>query len=246
MSSHNRVFLITGTRRIGAVLAKQAAIHGADVALVYRSSDHEAREAATTVEAAGHRAALIQADLADAQACEHVVAETIRTFGRLDVLVNMASVYRPMPLAEIDASVWDAALAVDLRASFLCSRAAMPHLRKAGGGHIINVADWLPASGRPRYQDFVPYYVAKAGVIALTEALALELAPDHILVNAVAPGPILPPAGASDAEVQAVEASTPLGRWGGPDAVVQAVLYLASSDFVTGETIRVDGGRHLK
>ena len=114
------------------------------------------------------------------------------------------------------------------------------------GGRIINFADWLPASGRPRYNDFLPYYVAKGGVIALTEALALELAPQRVLVNAIAPGPILPPEGSTAEEIAAVEKTTPLGRWGGADEIVKAVLFLIDSDFVTGEVIRVDGGRHLR
>jgi len=83
-------------------------------------------------------------------------------------------------------------------------------------------------------------------VIALSEALALELAPDHILVNAVAPGPIMPPPGTTDEELHGVEAATPLGRWGGPEPIVRAVMFLIETDFVTGETIRVDGGRHVK
>jgi NAD(P)-dependent dehydrogenase (short-subunit alcohol dehydrogenase family) len=119
-------------------------------------------------------------------------------------------------------------------------------MRKAGGGHIVNFADWVAASGRPRYPGFLPYYVAKAGAIALTEALALEVAGDNILVNAVAPGPIMAPPGTTDEELKAVEAATPLGRWGGADAIVRAVMFLVESDFVTGETIRVDGGRHVK
>jgi NAD(P)-dependent dehydrogenase (short-subunit alcohol dehydrogenase family) len=119
-------------------------------------------------------------------------------------------------------------------------------MRRSGGGRIVNFADWVAASGRPRYTGYLPYYVAKAGVIALTEALALELAPDQILVNAVAPGPIVAPPGTTDQEKQAVEAATPLGRWGGAQAIVRAVLFLVETDFVTGETIRVDGGRHVK
>ena len=110
----------------------------------------------------------------------------------------------------------------------------------------MNFTDWVAASGRPRYAGYLPYYVAKRGVIGLTEALALELAPDQILVNAIAPGPILAPEGTSPEEVAAVESATPLGRWGGADEIVQAVAFLIASDFVTGETIRVDGGRHIK
>jgi NAD(P)-dependent dehydrogenase (short-subunit alcohol dehydrogenase family) len=115
-----------------------------------------------------------------------------------------------------------------------------------GGGRIINFADWVAASGRPRYAGYLPYYVAKAGAIALTEALALELAHDQILVNAIAPGPIMAPPGTTGEELKAVEEATPLGRWGGADAIVRTVIFLIESDFVTGETIRVDGGRHVK
>src|SRR6185369_14032191 len=110
---------------------------------------------------------------------------------------------------------WDAIVNVDLRAAFLCARAAVPHMRKQGGGRIVNFSDWTAATGRPRYVGFVPYYVAKAGAVALTEALALELAPDNILVNAIAPGPIVAPPGTTDEEARAVEQATPLGRWGG-------------------------------
>ena len=119
-------------------------------------------------------------------------------------------------------------------------------MRRTGGGRIINFSDWVAASGRPRYAGFTAYYVAKAGVRALTEALALELAKDAILVNAIAPGPILAPPGTTDEELEAVVSATPLGRWGGPEEIVKAVLALIDSDFITGETVRVDGGRHLR
>jgi NAD(P)-dependent dehydrogenase (short-subunit alcohol dehydrogenase family) len=116
---------------------------------------------------------------------------------------------------------------------------------RAEGGRIVNFSDWLAASGRPGYRDFVSYYVAKAGVKALTEALAWQLAP-AVLVNAIAPGPILPPPDLSDEERQEVADATPLGRWGGEPEIVKAVLALIDTDFITGETVRVDGGRHLK
>jgi NAD(P)-dependent dehydrogenase (short-subunit alcohol dehydrogenase family) len=119
-------------------------------------------------------------------------------------------------------------------------------MRRQGGGRIVNFSDWIARSGRPRYQGFLPYYVAKGGVIALTEALALELAPDNILVNAVAPGPILAPPGTSADEHQKVADATPLGRWGGEIEIAKAVLGFIEQDFVTGETFRVDGGRHVK
>ncbi|MEX2663105.1 MAG: SDR family oxidoreductase, partial [Vicinamibacterales bacterium] len=124
--------------------------------------------------------------------------------------------------------------------------AAVPHMRRAGGGRIVNFTDWIAASGRPRYKAFLPYYVAKRGVIGLTEALALELGADQILVNAVAPGPILAPEGTSADELKAVEDATPLGRWGGAAEIARAVAFLVETDFVTGETLRVDGGRHVR
>ena len=119
-------------------------------------------------------------------------------------------------------------------------------MRRLRGGRIINFSDWVARSGRPRYPGYLTYYVAKAGVIGLTEALALELASDQILVNAIAPGPIVAPEGISDEEFSNVERATPLGRWGGELEIAKTVLSLVESDFITGETIRVDGGRHLK
>jgi NAD(P)-dependent dehydrogenase (short-subunit alcohol dehydrogenase family) len=155
-------------------------------------------------------------------------------------------VYVQRPFDSLRAADWDAAIDVDLRAAFLCAHAAAPHMRRQGGGRIVNFSDWIAKSGRPRYTGYLPYYVAKAGVIALTESLALELAADNILVNAIAPGPILAPPGTSDEESRAVKEATPLGRWGGEIEIVKGVLALLDSDFITGETIRVDGGRHVK
>jgi NAD(P)-dependent dehydrogenase (short-subunit alcohol dehydrogenase family) len=119
-------------------------------------------------------------------------------------------------------------------------------MREAGGGRIVNFSDWLAVSARPRYTGYLAYYVAKKAVIGLTEALALELAADQILVNAIAPGPILAPPDLPDEESAAVEKATPLGRWGGGAEIAKAVVALVESDFITGEVIRVDGGRHVR
>jgi len=231
---------------MGEAIAGRLASGGADVAFVYRASVESAERAAAAVRAAGRRAHTRRADLSDPLDCSATVNEVAAIFGRLDVVVNMASLYREVPFDELDAAHWDRQMAVDLRAAYLISLAAVPHMRAAGGGRIINFSDWVAASGRPRYQGFVPYYVAKAGVKALTEALALELAADGILVNAVAPGPIVAPPGTSADEHAAVEKATPLGRWGGEAEIAKTVAFLCDSDFVTGETVRVDGGRHLK
>jgi len=246
MELAGRVALITGGRRIGAVVASELARAGADIALAYRRSRAEAEETADSLRSLGRRVFLVQADLSQPESCDRIIDETVNALGRLDVLVNMASLYVRKPLDELTVEDWDNQLAVDARAAWLCARAAVPHMRRSRGGRIINFGDWVARSGRPRYTGYLPYYVAKAAVIALTEALALELAADQILVNAIAPGPIVAPEDTSDEEFAGVERATPLGRWGGEVEVAKAVLALIDSDFITGETIRVDGGRHLK
>jgi NAD(P)-dependent dehydrogenase (short-subunit alcohol dehydrogenase family) len=246
MEFSGRAVLITGGKRIGAAVAADLASRGMDVALTFNRSAAEAVEAAQAVRAHGRSAVALKADVSRPEACAEAVEAAAVAFGRLDVLVNMASVYRKAPFAETDAAAWDATVDVDLRAAFLCARAAVPYMRRAGAGRIVNFADWIAASGRPRYTGYLPYYVAKRAVIGLTEALALELAADGILVNAIAPGPILAPEATTAEESAAVEAATPLGRWGGEQEIVKAVAFLIDSDFVTGETIRVDGGLHVK
>ena len=246
MQLAGKVALITGGKRIGLVIAAELAAHGVDIALTYARSRPEAEEAAERVRSAGRRATIIQADLSQPDDCDMVVAKAVEAFGRLDVLVNMASVYKERPFDELRAADWDATVNVDLRAAFLCAHAAAPHMRRQGGGRIVNFSDWIAKSGRPRYRGFLPYYVAKAGIIGLTEALALELAGDNILVNAVAPGPILAPPDTTAEASRAVEHATPLGRWGGEIEIAKAVLAFLDSDFITGETVRVDGGRHVK
>jgi NAD(P)-dependent dehydrogenase (short-subunit alcohol dehydrogenase family) len=246
MELPGKVALVTGTKRIGAVVATELARAGADVTLVYHRSRAEADETADAIRGLGRRALVLQANLRDPAGCAHVVDETVRQLGRIDVLVNMASLYLPKPIDDIAVDDWDAQMEVDLRSAWLCARAALPHMRRLRGGRIINFSDWVARSGRPRYEGYLTYYVAKGGVVALTEALALELARDQILVNAVAPGPILAPKGSTDEEFVAVERATPLGRWGGEIEIAKAVLALVDSDFITGETLRVDGGRHVK
>jgi len=246
MTLTDTVALITGGKRIGAVVADELAKRGVHVALAYARSADEANAAAATVRSHGRRADTFRADLADAAQCEALVDDVARTFGRLDIVINMASIYKSKPFDTLTVDDWDEMTRVDLRAAFLCAKQAVPHMRRQKGGRIVNFSDWVARSGRPRYPGFLPYYVAKAGIIALTEALALELAGDNILVNAIAPGPIVAPPGTSEEERRAVEAATPLGRWGGEIEIAKTVIALLDSDFITGETIRVDGGRHIK
>jgi NAD(P)-dependent dehydrogenase (short-subunit alcohol dehydrogenase family) len=237
--------LVTGTRRIGAAIARALGAAGHDVALAYRESREAAETAAADVRAAGRTAVALQADLANPAACRELVEGAAQALGGLSVVVLAASRFDRVAFDELDAAAWQRALAVDLDASFHCAQAAVPHLRRAGGGHIVLFSDWVASSGRPRYRGYLPYYVAKKGVAALGEALGLELAPDNVRVHVIAPGPIVPVAGSTPQEEAAVLAATPLGHWGGEDEVAHRVAGLVASTFVTGETVRVDGGRHL-
>ena len=244
MDVAGKVALVTGGARIGQAVALALARRGCALALTYRQSHAAAEAAAAAARAAGVRAEVFRADAVDEADVAAAVLGVERALGRLDVLVNLASTYVRTPLESADAAAFSAAMDANARSAWLFALHAAPAMRRAGGGRIVNVSDWLPVSGRPRYPDYTPYYASKAALTALTESLALELAPD-ILVNAVAPGPILPPPGLTAEEDAAVRKATPLGRWGGPEEIAKAVLFLVETDFVTGESIRVDGGRHL-
>ena len=246
MTAMSPVVLLTGARRMGPAIGERLVARGATIVATYRGSRTDADRLVATVTARGGRALAVQADVTDAASVEALIAQIDEAYGRLDVVINMASTYDAVALDDLTEAAWHRQLDVDLHGTFRVCRAAIPLLRRSGGGRIINFTDWVAASSRPRYERYVAYYVAKAGVKALTEALALELARDGILVNAVAPGPILPPPDTSAEEQQAVAESTPLGRWGGPDAIASTIDALIETDFITGETIRVDGGRHVR
>ena len=244
MDPRGKVALIAGGARIGRTVAEALAARGADVAVTFRGSRRSAEETVAAVRAHGTRGLMVQADLAQPGAAAAAVEAVRRDLGRLDILVPMTSHYERTEFARLDDAALRQNLEVDLQSAYSLAIASAPIMNERGEGRIVAFADWLPKSGRPRYKGFLPYYVAKAGVIGLVEALALELAP-KILVNAIAPGPILKPPGFSDAADQEVLKATPLGRWGGPAEIARAVLFLIETEFVTGECLRVDGGRHL-
>jgi NAD(P)-dependent dehydrogenase (short-subunit alcohol dehydrogenase family) len=241
MDPKGKIALLTGGARIGQVVAHALAKRGCGLALVYRGSRDAAEATAATVRAAGAPAIVLRADVTDEAETEATVQEAVKSLGRLDILINMASIYLETPRPTV--ADWSLALGANAKSTFHLSMLAAPIMRK-GGGRIINFTDWLPISGRPRYKGYVPYYTSKAAVAALTESLALELAPE-ILVNAIAPGPILAPPDFTAEENVKVTKATPLGRWGGAEEIAKAVLFLIETEFVTGECIRVDGGRHL-
>ncbi len=242
MDPKGKVALITGGARIGQMVAQALALRGCALALTYRSSREAAEAAATAAREAGVRALTLRADATDEAQIRAAVNETAHTLGRLDILINMASTYLRTP--DPTGADWTAALDANARSAFLFSHHAAPIMKAGGGGRIVNLSDWLVLSGRPRYKGYTPYYVSKAAVAALTESMALDLAPE-IIVNSIAPGPILAPPDGSADELAEVMDATPLARWGGAEEIAKAALFLIETDFVTGESIRVDGGRHL-
>ena len=162
----DRVVLITGGARMGASLAHALAAQGADVALSYSLSGGAISEVARSVTSMGRRAAAFASDLRDPLACQALVDDVERWGGRLDVMVCLASMFERVPLEQLSPDIWRGQLAVDLDASFHCARAAAAIMRRQGTGHIILCSDWVAASSRTRYTGYVPYYVAKAGIVA--------------------------------------------------------------------------------
>jgi pteridine reductase len=242
MDLSGRTALVTGgARRIGRAITTALAARGARVAVHYGTSAADAERVVAEVRAAGGVAEAFAADLADAAAVLALANDVGARLGPVDVLVNNASVFYRTPLADLGEREWDHNLDVNLKAPYLLSLRLGRAMRERGAGKIVNIGD---AGAERPYRDYLPYCVAKAALATLTRGLAKLLAP-AVQVNCVAPGPILPPAGATAEEQARIVRRTPLGRFGGPDAIVDAVLYLLASDFVTGTTIVVDGGRSL-
>ncbi|MCX8098828.1 MAG: pteridine reductase [Casimicrobiaceae bacterium] len=239
------VALVTGAaRRVGAAIA--AALHeaGYRVLIHYRQSAQAARELAARLEARRPGStALAQLDLLEWRRAPELIEAALLRWGRLDALVNNASLFAPTALATASDEDWERLLGSNLRAPFELARAAAPHLKERQGA-IVNITD-IHAE-RPM-AGYLLYSVAKAGLAQLTRALALELAP-RVRVNAVAPGPIAwPEDGQIDsAERERILSTTPLRREGHPEQIAQAVRYLlCDAHYVTGHTLAVDGGRSI-
>jgi len=235
------VALVTGAaHRVGRALAVALANDGHDVAVHFHSSGSLVDETVRLIEAAGAKATLFQADLTRPDEPERLVRDVVASFSRLDVVVNSAAVMIRMPFGNITAADWDTVLNLNLRAPFLIAQEAARHL--PDGASIINIADLAAFEIWPPY---LPHGVSKSGVVYLTRALARLLAP-RIRVNAIAPGTVLLPDNFEPKFAAHLTATTPLGRDGTPEDVVQAMLYLLHAEYVTGETIIVDGGRSVR
>jgi pteridine reductase len=243
----DRVVLITGGRRVGSDLAIRLAGRGADVAMTYFTSRAAIEQTIGIVETYGVHGLAVGADLSRPEQADRAVAEVVARFGRLDALVNMASVYRRTPLANLSPRDFEELIAANLAAPYHTALAAARQMLGQPGtdgirGKIVNIGDW--ATERP-YRDYLPYLVAKGGLTTMTLALALELAP-HVPVAMIQPAMIDPPPDLTEDERDVVLAHTPLRRVGSPGDVNRLILYLLEgTNFVTGACFRVDGGRFL-
>lgn len=242
MKPRGRVALVTGgARRVGRAIVLALAERGARVAIHHHTSSDDAASAVAAAEALGTEAWSVAYDLRDPAAPDRLVRDVVARFGALDILVNSAAVMQRTPLDEITPEQWDAIFALNLRAPFFVARAAAAAMR-GRGGVIVNLAD---LAGLEVWPSYIPHGVSKAAVMQLTRALARTLAPE-IRVNAVAPGAVLLPESWGEESAARLAATTPLKRLGSPADVAQAVLYLVEADYVTGDTLVVDGGRRLR
>ncbi len=243
-SLESKVALVTGAaRRVGAAIARRLHAAGANVVLHYRGADAEAAQLEKALNAARAGSAVkVKGDLLAPVAPKALVDAALQRFARLDILVNNASAFYPTAVGEIELGHWEELIGSNLRAPLFLAQAAAPQLALAGGA-IVNIAD-IHAE-RP-LKGYVVYSLAKAGLVALTRSLALELAPG-VRVNAVAPGAIAWPEDGQfePGERERIVATTPLRRTGDPEEIAQAVHFLCTAPFVTGQVLAVDGGRSI-
>lgn len=236
------VALVTGSsQRLGAHIVSMLHARNMRVIVHYHNSESSAHALCDMLESKRLGSTLrIAANLASPEAPRQIVDFITSRWGRLDVLVNNASVYYPSPLASSTMSDWDDMSAVNLRAPYFLCKEALP-LLEVQGGNIINLVDIYAERPRP---DYAIYCATKAGLVAMTRALARELAP-KIRVNAIAPGAILWSSETTSLDQEKILASVPLGRLGSVEDISRAVLYLLDAPYVTGQVINVDGGQSI-
>jgi NAD(P)-dependent dehydrogenase (short-subunit alcohol dehydrogenase family) len=242
MRIEGKTALITGgAHRVGKAITMTLARAGANVIVNYYSSDEAAQQTVREAQALGVDALAVQADVGDLEQVRALVAQAADRFGAVDILVNSASIWQKTPLPMGDYSGWHRVLGVLLDGSMYLADAVAPLMQERGEGAMVNIVDlsaWKPFAG------YIAHSVGKAGLLALTRQLALELAP-AVSVNAVAPGPVLPPPDYTQEQIDRVAGRTLKGRWGSAQDVADAVRFLVEADYITGEVIVVDGGERV-
>jgi 3-oxoacyl-[acyl-carrier protein] reductase len=249
MVCEGKVALVTGAQQgIGRAIALLLARHGAYVAINYLDDPEAAEAAAAEIRLGGRRCIPIQADVSRAADVEQLVATTERELGGVDVLINNAGVFPRAQFLDMSERLWDVVHGVNVKGTFLCAQAVARRLvERRASGVIVNLSSMSVYRGAPRG---VHYVASKAGVVGLTRAMALELAPYRIRVNAIAPGltdTAQPRDGHSDAEIDEMARLVPLGRMAQPEHVAEVALFLASDAacHMTGQVVHVNGGQYL-
>ena len=236
------VALITGGAvRVGRVLSLGLAAEGFDIVLNFHSSGEAARDVVRKVQDMGRRCLPVQGDVGSAADVRDLVSEIDSTFGRLDVLVNNASIFGRGALLELEEAEWDRVMAVNLKGPFLLVQ-GLARLLRASAGSVVNIVD---LSAFEPWTEYPHHAVSKAGLLHLTRVMARVLAP-RVRVNAVAPGTVLLPEDYSEAQRQREIDQTLVGHLGSPEDVLRTVLFLTRSPFVNGEVVVVDGGTHWR
>ncbi len=242
MQISNSIVLVTGSaRRIGRTIALELARRGARLAIHYRSSEEEAAETLKMVRDLGTEGEMFQADLTDDSGRDRLIEAIRSRFKTVDVLINSASEFAPGTLEESTPEMWDKQMDANARAPFFLARSCAILMRESGKGKILNIAD---SAGEKVWTGHFPYSVSKAALLAVTQGLAKTLAPD-VQVNAVAPGPVHFPDHYTEAQKQVAIERTLLKRQGSPEDVARAVVFLIENDYITGEVLHVDGGKHI-
>ena len=240
MRINGKIALVTGgAQRVGKAIALALAGAGANLIINYHRSEEAAEDTAQQARAMGIEAWPVQADISDLQQVQAMLDMAATRLGPIDILVNSASSFEQTPFPMKDVAGWHRITNILIHGPFYCANAVAPGMLERGEGTIINVVDlsaWEP------WPNFAAHSVGKAGLLALTRQLAVELAP-AIRVNAVAPGPVLPQDHYTETMRTRSAQRTLLKRWGRPEDVAETVLFLIKSDYITGETIVVDGGQ---
>jgi NAD(P)-dependent dehydrogenase (short-subunit alcohol dehydrogenase family) len=242
MNLNDKVALVTGgAKRVGKAIVMALANRGCKLVVHYHTSRTEAKETTRELLTSGHEAIAVQADITQEAEVDHMIEAAVARFGRIDLLVNNAAVFFRTPVDTLTVEEWEQVMGVNLTGTFLCAHKIGLRMREWGWGHIINMAD---VAGLRPWADYIPYSVSKACVIAFTQGLAMELAPE-VMVNAIVPGPVLFQDDTPEEVRQREIDKTLVKRAGTPEEVAEVVVFVAESDYSTGSVFHVDGGRSL-
>ncbi len=242
MQIKDSVVLITGAAvRVGRAVALHLAERGAHISFSYYNDDEPWQATLADIQQHDVDALATQTEVLEKASVQNLVEHTVEAFGRVDVLINNASVWLKSPFLEITEEAWDLALGVNLKGPFLCAQAVAPLMLEQGAGVILNITDLSAFQVWPEYAH---HAASKAGLVSLTKSLAVELAPD-VRVNAIAPGTVLLPENCPESKREWAVENSLLKRVGCPQDVAQLMAFLIESDFLTGSVYFVDGGRSL-